>query len=275
MVFESEFKVITEQFNFLEGPVWHPDGFLLFSDIPENVIYKLDGSDVTIWRKNSGNSNGLTMNRNQQLIACEHGNRQVSITTLDGQIQTLVDQFEGKKLNSPNDCVGRSDGMIYFTDPPYGIDENQKELHFHGVCCVKAGQGLKLLLQDYDRPNGLAFTPDESYLYIADTSREWVKIHKVESDGSLQEGTIFARVGRPDGLKVDVKGNLYVASSEGVVVFNSNGDRIDQLELPQRPANLAFGDHDYKTLFIAARTGLYNVRVNNSGIAPFSSLVIV
>ncbi len=269
MIFQNTYDTIAESFEFLEGPVWHPDGYLLFSDIPQNKIYKWrEGQPIALWNENSGNSNGLTLDRQGRLIACEHGNRRVSATALDGETITLADRYQGKRLNSPNDCVVRSDGTVFFTDPPYGIEVHQKELSFHGVFRVMPGSEPVPILTDYDRPNGLVFTRNETHIYIADTSNEWVKKHAVNQDGDVGEGYVFANVGRPDGLKIDQEGNLYAASTEGVVVFNEQGERIAQLELPQRPANLAFGGTNNQTLFITARTGLYKVKVSIPGVTP-------
>jgi len=269
MIFTSPVECLSEAFEFLEGPVWHREGYLLFSDIPASKIYKFENNAFTVWREESGHSNGLTFDWDGRLTACEHGNRRVSQTEPDGSITALADQYDGRKLNSPNDCVARSDGMVFFTDPPYGIEDAQKELSYHGVFKVRRGESPYPIVTDYDRPNGLAFTLDESHLYIADTAKEIVKIHQIDENGNVDEGHVFAKVGRPDGMKLDETGNLYVASNEGVVVLNPKGERLAVLEFPQRPANLAFGGEDFKTLFVMARTGFYTVQTSIAGSIPY------
>ncbi len=252
--------------QFTEGPVWHPQGFLIFSDIPANRIVKWTATDKTeTFRQPSGNSNGLTFDRQGRLIASEHGNRRVSRTEPDGKIVTLADKYEGKKLNSPNDVVVKSDGSIYFTDPPYGIQASEKELPFNGVFCISPDGKLTLLASDFERPNGLAFSPDEKKLYVADTARGHVRVFEVQPNGTLKGGEEFVKTPGPDGMKVDAKGNLYVTST-GVAVFDAKGKKLGDISLPERPANCCFGDPDNKTLFVTARTSLYKVRLKVAGI---------
>lgn len=266
--FTSDVVKIAGDFQFTEGPVWHRDGYLLFSDIPANKIYKSDGdSSKEVWRADSGNSNGLTFDREGRLVACEHGNRRVSRTEKDGSITVIADTYEGKKLNSPNDCVVRSDGMIFFTDPPYGLAGRPKELDFHGVYRIMPGSQPVLLADDFDRPNGLAFSPDEKKLYIADTTGAHVRVFDVASDGTVSGGNVLADVDGPDGLKVDTKGNLYVTATDGIAVIDPSGKRVYTLECPERPANNAIGGADSLTLYITARSGFYKVRMVIPGVS--------
>lgn len=259
-IFSSELIKISGGFTFLEGPAWHKDGYLLFSDIPESKIYCYDpGEGFSIWRAESGHANGLAFDRGGCLIACEQSTRRVSQTNQDGTILSLADHFQDQRLNSPNDCAVRSDGTIYFTDPPYGIEPQQQETPFHGVYRVRPGETPILIASDFDRPNGLAFAPGERVFYIAETQKELVRKYELDSNGDLKNGSVFSSVGRPDGMKVDEEGNLYVASTEGLVVFDLSGNRRACLAAPERPANLVFGGGDYRTLFIAARTGLYQI----------------
>lgn len=252
--------------QFTEGPVWHPEGFLIFSDIPANRIVKWTAPDkVETFRQPSGNSNGLSFDRQGRLIACEHGNRRVSRTELDGKIAAIAEKYQGKRLNSPNDAVVKSDGSIYFTDPPYGIQPDQKELDFNGVFRISPDGKLSLLAADFDRPNGLAFSPDEKKLYVADTARGHIRAFDVQPDGALTGGKEFVKVPGPDGMKVDTKGNVYVTSN-GVAVFDPKGKKIGEIMLPERPANCCFGDKDNKTLFVTARTTLFRVRLKVAGI---------
>jgi gluconolactonase len=262
---------IATDLRFTEGPVWHPDGYLLFSDIPANTIYKwVPDGRLEKFRSPSGNSNGLTLDRQGRLVACEHSNRRVSRTELDGAIVCLADKYQGKRLNSPNDVVVRSDGSIYFTDPPYGVEEDQRELDFQGVYRIAPEGVLTLLVDDFVKPNGLAFSPDEKVLYVGDTDRKHVRAFDVQPDGTLANGRIFADLSAerrhgPDGMKVDVKGNLYVTS--GVVwVFDSTGKHLGDIVTPDAPANCAFGGADSKTLFITARPSVYRVQLRVQGI---------
>ncbi len=262
---------IATGFTFTEGPVWHPDGYLLFSDIPGNTIYKWtpDGK-VETFRSPSGNSNGLTFDRQGRLIACEQSSRQVSRTEPDGTIVTLANEYEGNRLNSPNDAVVKSDGSIYFTDPPYGLTAEYgipgtQELAFQGVYrLLPDGKTLELLVDDIYRPNGLAFSPDEKVLYVADTQRtRTVYAFDVASEGTLANRRVFASLSVwPDGMKVDIEGNLYIATNRNFIqVFDSAGKYLGNIATPEITRNCAFGGTDKKTLFITAGTSVYRVQL--------------
>ena len=272
---ESKLERIATGFKFTEGPVWNAsEDFLLFSDIPANRIYKWPGNgEVDVFREPSGNSNGLTYDKEGRLIICEHGNRRLSRIELDGTYTVLADGFRGKRLNSPNDVVVKSDGTIYFTDPPYGIRPEEQELPFQGVFHLDPDSGeLNLVVADFDRPNGLAFSPDEETLYIADSSsRRHVRAFDVRPDGALSGGRVFAEIrselpGNPDGMKVDVEGNLYVAAAGGVWIFSEDGDHLGVIRTPETPANCAWGGEDWRTLFITARASLYRIRLGIPGV---------
>ncbi len=254
-------------FRFTEGPVWHSDGYLLFSDIPANQIVKWTAPGKTeTFREPSGQSNGLTFDRQGRLLACEHANRRVSRTEADGKVVAIVDKYQGKRLNSPNDLVVKSDGSIYFTDPPYGIrSADEKELSFNGVFLISPRGELTLLASDFDRPNGIALSPDEKKLYVADTARSHVRVFDISSDGTLKDGKVFVNVPGPDGMSIDSKGNLYVTSN-GVAVFDAKGKKLGEIKVPERPANCGFGGTDNKTLFVTARTSLYRIKLKVSGL---------
>jgi len=258
-------------FNFTEGPVWNGQGgYLLFSDIRANRIRKWSpGEGAATFRSPSNNSNGLTYDREGRLIACEHGGRCVSRIDGNGTRTVLADRYQGRRLNSPNDVVVRTDGAIYFTDPPYGVQDAERELTFQGVFRLSPGSGeLTLLVSDLVRPNGLALSPDERVLYIADTQRNLVRAYDVNPDGTLGSGRDFAPgVSNPDGMKVDSEGRLYVAAMTGIEVYAPNGKHVGTISVPERPANCGWGDADWKSLYITARTSLYRVRLNATGIA--------
>ncbi len=270
---DAEVEKLADGFEFTEGPVWHPDGFLLFSDIPANTIYKWQPEQETeIFRQPSGNANGNTLDNSGRLISAEHGNRRVSLTEKDGEIVTLASEYEGKQLNSPNDLVVKSDGSIYFTDPPYGIESEQEELGFYGVYRLAPDGTLTLLVDDFVRPNGIVLSPDETKLYVNDSEEGHIRVFDVQPDGMLDNGKLFAELeppseeGAADGMKVDVKGNIYSTGPGGVWIFSPNGDLLEIIETPEPPANIAWGDRDYKTLYITARKSLYRIRLKNSGL---------
>jgi gluconolactonase len=260
--------------RFTEGPVWfHEKKYLLFSDIPANRILKLtpDGQLKT-FRQPSGNSNGLTRDSEGRLIACEHGNRRVTRTEKNGTITVLAESFHGKKLNSPNDVVVSSDGDIYFTDPPYGIKPEQQELPIQGVYRISSKtHETSVVADDFNKPNGLAFSPDEKKLYINDSARRHIRVFDILTSGSLSNGRIFhdmnvAEAGSPDGMKVDLHGRVYCAGPGGVWVFDEKGVHLGTIVTPEKPANCAWGDDDWQSLYITAGTSVYRVRSSCAGI---------
>lgn len=266
----GEVELVADGFMFTEGPVWiDASEKLLFSDIPANTIFE---ADKTVFRKPSGQSNGLTLDHEGRLISCEHKNRRVTRTEKDGDITVLADKYEGKSLNSPNDIVLRSDGVIFFTDPPYGLpgglDGPNAELTFSGVYRIDADGTITLLKDDFIKPNGLALSPDEKTLYIADTEGKHIRAFDVTAKGKLENDRIFCELGGPDGIKVDTKGNVWSTASDGVRVYNPEGKLLQTVFCPQSPANCAFGDADSRTLYITARTGVYKVRTTVAGIRP-------
>jgi len=233
---------------------------------------------LSVFREPSGNSNGLTYDREGRLIICEHGNRRISRIDIDGSYAILADTYQDRQLNSPNDVVVRSDGNIFFTDPPYGIEPEEQELPFQGVYLFNPEKRqLRLLTKDFAKPNGLTFSPDESTLYIADSSpeRRHIRAFDFEEEGRLSNSRVFAEIrsekpGNPDGIKVDTEGNLYVSAAGGIWVFSDTGREIGVIETQERPANCAWGDADWKSLYITARTSLYRVRLNIPGYNVFS-----
>ena len=275
---DAEIKQLGTGCEFTEGPVWHAEGkFLLFSDIPANQMKKWTAEEgITNFRVPSGKSNGLTYDKQGRLVTCEHANRRVSRTEADGTVVTIASHYEGKRLNSPNDVVVKSDGSIYFSDPPYGLTadygiEGEQDLDFQGVYRLSPdGQTLTLLIDDFDRPNGLCFSTDESILYINDTERMHIRVFDVQPDGTIDNGRIFAEEegddGVPDGMKIDAQGNIYLTGPGGIWIFDASGEHLGVLQTPERAANLGWGGDDWSTLFITASTSLYSVQCKVSGI---------
>jgi gluconolactonase len=288
----SRMEKLAGGFQFTEGPVWHPDGYLLFSDPNANTIYRWSPEGtVSVFRTKSGysgfdigryrqpGSNGLTLDPDGLLTINEHGNRRVTRLERTGKITVLADRYEGKRLNSPNDLVYRSDGALFFTDPPFGLPETfedpAKELPFSGVYVLKNGR-LKLLTKELSAPNGIALSPDEKYLYVGnwDLGRKVLMRYDVSIDGTLANGKVFYDFTSDpepvalDGIKVDVEGNVYVSAPGGVWILSPAGKPLGRILPPEHDANFAFGDADGKSLYLTASTGLYRIRVNIPGIRP-------
>jgi gluconolactonase len=259
-------------FVFTEGPLWHPDGFYYFVDVRSSVLYRLTpGRAQDVVRDKTGGGNGTTFDLEGRLVICEGDNRRVTRMSADGRIDVLMDRFEGKRLNRPNDVVCKSDGSIYFTDPGLRVPLAERELPYAGVYRITP-DGATSLVADFEYPNGLAFSPDERVLYVANT--RWTQyIHAIELDarGTMVRRRIFADMssdetdGVPDGMKVDVEGRLYCTGPGGTWVFAPDGTRLGIIRTPEVPANLAFGGPDLRTLFFTARTSVYTLRVKVPG----------
>ncbi len=283
----AQIEVLASGMEWAEGPVWFTDGnYLLFSDIPRNSIMKWSESGgLSLFLKPSGftgtvdygrepGSNGMTLDRDGRLVACEHGDRRISRLYKDGGKRTLVDNYLGKRLNSPNDLVFKSNGDLYFTDPPYGLPKNfddpRRELDFCGVYRLATDGTLTLLTKELTRPNGIAFSPDEKTLYVANSDPDhavWMK-YPVKSDGTLGAGQVLLDVtepfkkglaGLPDGMKVDAAGNLFAGGPGGINVIAPDGKLLGRIDTKQRTANCAWGD-DGSTLYMAADHYLCRIR---------------
>ena len=268
-----------------EGPVWFAAGrYLLWSDIPNNRIMRWDETNgsVSVFRDPSNNSNGHTVDRQGRLISCEHLARRVTRTDFDGRVGVIADSFEGKRLNSPNDVVVKSDGSIWFTDPSYGIlmdyegERAESEIGACHVYCVDAN-GIRVVADDYLKPNGLAFSPDEQFLYIADTGAthekdgpKHIRRHTIEPDGSLSGGEIFAECtsGLFDGFRVDRAGRIWSSAADGVHCLAPDGRLVGKIHIPELVANVCFGGPKLNRLFICGTTSLYSVFLNVNGVSP-------
>lgn len=286
---------LAEGFKFTEGPVWVRDGrYLLFSDPNSNIIYKYvpgkeSAGELSIFRQPSGysgadiaeygqpGSNGLTIDPQSRLTINEHGNHRVIRLEKDGAVTVLADSYQGKRLNSPNDLVYRSDGTLYFTDPPFGLpkffDDPKKELSFSGVFSIHKGN-LQLISTDFTGPNGIALSPDEKFLYVAnwDDRKKVVMRYEAKPDGTLANGKpFFDMTSAPgedalDGVKVDRQGNVYVSGPGGLWVLSAQGKHLGTIILPKHPHNFAWGEDNGKTLYLCARDGLYVMKLNVPGV---------
>ncbi|QGN48264.1 SMP-30/gluconolactonase/LRE family protein [Micromonospora sp. WMMC415] len=292
----AQFQVLDERFQYVngdfvverlhtgsrktEGPAYCPAGrYLVWSDIPNDRLLRWDETTgaVGVFRHCSGYANGNTVDRQGRLITCEQGNRRVTRTEHDGTITVLADRYQGKRLNSPNDVVVRADGTVWFTDPTYGIfsdyEGNQGDSEFGGACHVfrldPATGELRVVADDLCRPNGLAFSPDEQRLFIADTRQEpsHIRVFDVTADGTLSGGKVFAECdnGRFDGLRLDDAGRVWAAAWDGVHCFDPDGTLIGKLLLPESVANLTFGGPKRNHLFVTAGTSVYTLRVTVNG----------
>ena len=289
---------LSDGFQFTEGPVWvREGGYLLFSDPNANTIYRYQpasnnaAGELSVFRHASGysgadiaeygqpGSNGLTIDRQGRLTINEHGNHRVSRLQADGSLVVLADKYEGKRLNSPNDLVYRSDGTLFFTDPPFGLpkffDDPRKELPFSGVFSIHKGN-LQLASTDLKGPNGIALSPDEKFLYVGnwDEKKKVIMRYEVQADGALKHGSLFFDMTSApgedalDGLKVDRQGNIYASGPGGLWIISPQGKHLGTIIPPKHPHNFAWGDEDGRTLYICARSGLYRMRLNIEGVRP-------
>jgi gluconolactonase len=275
---QAKLGAVATGFGFTEGPVWDESGFLYVSDESQNKIYRvfLDGRKEDVI--SLGDPDGNTYDRKHRLIDCASVLRAMIVVTPDGKYTVLADHYQGMKLNSPNDVVIGPDGAIYFTDPTLDLVKGEKqEIPFQGVYRLDDKGGLRLLTKDLTQPNGLAFSPDGKHLYIDDDDDAQlnIRVYDVASDGSLSNGRIFGverggpHEGVPDGIKVDDNGNLYVTGPKGIWVWDPQGHHLGTIEMPEQPANLTWGDKDYRTLYITATTSVYRLRTKAHGFVPY------
>ncbi len=277
-LFDRDAKLtrVASDFGFTEGPVWDQAGFLYVSDEVQNKIYRvfLDGRKEELI--SLGDPDGNTYDRQHRLIDCASVLRAIVAVTPDGKYTVLADRYEGKKFNSPNDVVIGPDGAIYFTDPTLDLVEGQQqEIPFQGVYRLDEKGGVRLLTKDLRQPNGLAFSQDGKRLYVDDSEQRNIRVYDVASDGALGNGRIFGEEpggkheGVPDGIKVDHDGDLFVTGPKGIWVWDPHGQHLGTIEMPEQPANLAWGDNDHRTLYITATTSVYRLPTKARGFVPY------
>lgn len=281
LVKTENLETLADGFEFTEGPLWLADGSILIQDIKAEKTHRIapDGS-VRALREGTEAANGQTFGADGRIVFCEQNGRRMSSMAADGSdVRTLFENWRGKRLNSPNDVVCRSDGQVYFTDPAYGVKPGEKVLDFQGVFRwnpAEAGaESLHLLVDDFEKPNGLAFSPDERTLYVCDTGRYHVRAFRVAPGGDLEDapGRVFATLdpgvpGGPDGMKVDRAGRVYVAVALGIWVFEPDGRLLGILATPKRPSNLTWAGADARDLIITAVDAVHRARFKEPGILP-------
>ena len=262
---------IAAGYRFTEGPAWSREGFLLFSDVPNNQIIKyVPGEKPTVFRENSNGANGNVFDAQGRFYTCESRTRRVVRMNKKGAIEVLAEKWEGRRLNAPNDIVVRKDGHIYFTDPAFGNQADTRELDFFGVYHITPKGELNLIAKPTGRPNGIAFAPGGHVLYVANSDEHNVRAYDVDHAGNTSnERIVISGVdGVPDGMRVDEKGNIYIAAS-GVAVYDPHGKLLETIQTPETPANCTFGDGDLQTLYVTARTSVYRVRRNVKGALQY------
>ena len=272
----AQLERIATGFGFTEGPVWDPSGFVYVSDEEQNKIYRAypDGHREELIAL--GDPDGNTYDKKHKLIDCASVLRAIIRIEANGKYAVLAERFEGKRLNSPNDVVIGPDGAIYFTDPTLDLPAGEKqEIPFQGVYRLDSKGEVRLLTKELTQPNGLAFTPDGKKLYVDDSEQRNIRVYDFHPDGTVSNGRIFgseagpAKSGVPDGIKVDKNGNLYVTGPEGIWVWDTEGHHLGTIVMPEQPANLAWGDPDYGTLYITATKSLYRLKTNARGFVPY------
>jgi sugar lactone lactonase YvrE len=268
---ELHIERVAAKCAFAEGPVWSREGFLLYSDPPNNRIQKLArGQEAAIFSDDSHGAMGLTFDAQGRLYMCETKSRRVTRMDKRGNLEVLAEGWQGKKFNAPNDIVVRKDGQVYFTDPAFGNQLDTRELDFYGVYHISPKGDLSMAAKWTTRPNGIAISPNGRTLYVTGSDDRTVRAYDIEKDGSLMnERTLISKIeGVPDGIRTDEKGNLYVAAKD-LYIYNSAGKQISSINLTETPSNLGWGDSDFGTLYVTARTSVYRIHMDAKGSVQY------
>ena len=257
-------------FTFTEGPVWSRDNYLLFSDVPDNKIWRLANDGKHVYRDASNGANGNTFDHQGRLYTCESKSRRVTRTDKKGAIEVLADKFEGKRLNAPNDIVVRKDGNVYFTDPAFGAQADRRELDFYGIYHSPTKGPIELIAKTPGRPNGIALSPNGRLLYVADSDDRIIRVFDVASTGKATNGrTLISQIdGPPDGIRTDEKGQIWVTCNN-VAIYSPDGKFVGKIDFPETPRNLTFGDGDFSTLFVTAQKSVYKVVLDIKGSVQY------
>lgn len=258
-------------YTFTEGPAWSRDGYLLFSDVPNDKIWRFTpGEKPVLFRDSSEGANGNAFDAKGRLYTCESRSRRVTRTDKKGVVEVLAERWEGKRLNAPNDIVVRKDGHVFFTDPAFGRQAEARELDFYGVYQITPKGELRLIARPQGRPNGVGLSPDGGILYVANSDERNLRAYDVDRNGNVSnERVLISGIdGPPDGIAVDEKGNIYVAANK-LFIYSSQGKLLHAIEVAEKPSNCAFGDADLGTLFITARTSVYAVRLGVKGALQY------
>lgn len=268
----NEPEIVTGPHEFTEGPYWHPDGYLLFSDIPANRVYRwseLEGLDVYL--EPSGNSNGIEADIDGSILLAQHAGR-VSRLSSDGELTVIAETYEGQRLNSPNDIAVHSNGTIYFTDPPFGVSDEDRELDFSGVYRLSTDGDLTVVYDEFEFPNGVVFSADESKLYVSDSGTGTVMMFDVDADGIASSPGEFANIGAmgtgagaADGMEMDEDGNLYTTGPQGLIIFDDEGNQLHLIEFDEQITNVGWGGEDSNDLYITGRDNVYRYTMNATG----------
>lgn len=262
---------IAAGWRFTEGPVWSREGYLLFSDVPQDLVLRwTPGKGVSRFRESSHGANGHAFDAQGRLYTCESRTRRVVRTDRKGNLEVLAERFEGRRLNAPNDIVVRRDGHIYFTDPAFGAQQDARELDFYGVYHITPKGEMEAIARWQTRPNGIALSPDGRLLYVTNSDERQVRVFDLDRQGRASgERVLVSGIdGVPDGLAVDEGGNLYVAA-RAIAVYSPEGKLIHTIEMPETPSNCAFGDPDFGALYVTARTSVYRIRLDVKGAVPY------
>jgi len=272
----AKLETVATGFGFTEGPMWDAAGFLYVSDETINKIFRVYPNGKKEEVIALGDPDGNTFDRQHRLIDCASVLRAIIAVTPDGKYRILADRYDGKEFNSPNDVIVGPDGALYFTDPTLDLVEGEKqEIPFQGVFRLDDKGNVRLLTKDLTQPNGLAFSPDGKHFYVDDSEKRNIRVYDVASDGTLSKGRIFGKEpgakhdGVPDGIKVDKSGNLFVTGPKGIWIWDADGNDLGTIAMPEQPANLTWGDKDYRTLYITATTSVYRLELKTQGFVPY------